>query len=67
MAVVIAKEEVRNLVEQGAVLVDVRSPRAYEKIHLSGAVNIPLTTLDRDSVARFQPERPTVVYCHDYQ
>ena len=67
MAVTITKEEVRDLVERGAVLVDVLSPRAYEKIHIAGAINIPLLALDRDSAARLQSERPTVVYCHDYQ
>ncbi len=67
MAVKIAKEEVRDLVERGGVFVDMLSPRAYGKIHIAGAVNIPLAALDRDSAAWLQPAHPTVVYCHDDQ
>lgn len=63
----ILKEEVRNLVEQGAQLVEVLSSKAYEEAHLAGAVNIPLATLNRQTAAQLQPDQPVIVYCYDYQ
>lgn len=59
-------DEVRLLVDQGAQLVEVLPPREYEEEHLPGAINIPLKTLDRESTARLDKDRPVVVYCWDY-
>ena len=53
----------RSLVERGASLVDVRTPREYRRGHIQGAVNIPLQELS----ARMDEVRdlgePVVVYC----
>ena len=61
------RDEVRNLVERGAQLVDVLPPDEYKEEHLAGAINIPLTRLTEESVVPLTRERPVVVYCHDYQ
>ena len=60
------RERVKNLREQGAVLVEVLPEEEYEGEHLTGAVNIPLKKLDRTATARFKKDAPIVVYCHDY-
>jgi phage shock protein E len=55
--------DARRLVEEGARLVDVRSPLEFESGHLPGAVNIPLPELER-RIAELEPrERAIVVYC----
>ena len=67
MPVEIRKEEVRQLIEEGAQLVDVLSAKQYEEIHLSGAINIPMKELDREHTGRLQKNSPIIVYCYDYQ
>jgi len=63
----IQREGVRALVANGGQLVEVLSPANYEKKHLAGAINIPLTILDRESTAQLRQDRPVIVYCNDFQ
>jgi rhodanese-related sulfurtransferase len=58
---------VKGLVSQGAQLIEVLPKVEYEEEHLPGAINIFLRHLDRKSTAQLDRERPTIVYCHDYQ
>ncbi len=62
----IGLDEMRRLVEESAQLVEVLPPREYEEEHLPGAINIPLKTLDQNSTAQLDKDRPVVVYCWDY-
>lgn len=55
----------RELLEQGAQLVEVLPPAEYNEVHLPGAVNIPLKTLDSKSTATLDRARAIVVYCWD--
>ncbi len=55
----------RRLVEEDAQLVEVLPPREYEEEHLPGAINIPLKSLDEQTTARLDKDRPAVVYCWD--
>lgn len=53
----------KKLVEDGARLVDVRSPGEYAGGHIDGAVNIPVQELS-ERVAELAPnDKPIVVYC----
>jgi rhodanese-related sulfurtransferase len=45
------------------VLVDVRGRQAYNKGHVSGAINIPLLTMTADRMKEYPPETIFVVYC----
>ncbi len=58
-------EEVRELLDDGAQLVEVLPEAEYEELHLTGARNIPLKRLDAQTTADLDPARPVVVYCHD--
>ncbi len=62
----IFKDEVRELLEGGAQLVEVLPREEYEEAHLPGAINIPLKELDRETAAELRREEPVIVYCHDY-
>ena len=64
---VVDKEAVRTLMEAEAKLVEVLSQEQYEKIHLAGAINIPLATIDRTTVEELNRDEPVIVYCHDFQ
>jgi rhodanese-related sulfurtransferase len=57
--------ETQRLIAEGAHLVEVLPSEDYESEHLPGAVNIPLTSLDRETVAHLDRDEPVVVYCWD--
>jgi len=57
----------RLLREEHAQLVEVLPSDEYEDEHLPGAINIPLKTLDAETTRQLDPQRPTIVYCYDYQ
>lgn len=64
----IGTDEIRNLLEQpGAQLLEVLPKREYEELHLPGAINVPLKSLDASTVQDLDPAQPTIVYCWDYQ
>lgn len=63
----IGRDEVQRLLQEGAQLVEVLPAGAYRKEHLPGAINIPLTKLNRESTAILDRDRPIVVYCFDTQ
>jgi len=53
----------RQLVSEGALLLDVRSRAEYQENHLEGAVNIPVQELDQRLSELGEKVRPIVVYC----
>jgi len=54
--------DVRDLVERGAFIVDVREPGEFRHGHLNNAVNIPLSQL-RDRVSEIPRDVPVYVHC----
>ncbi len=58
----IDKDDVQRLMREGAQLVEVLPPTEYEDKHLRGAINIPLKSLDRETTARLERDRPLIVY-----
>jgi rhodanese-related sulfurtransferase len=68
MATSIDRDELQRLRrEEGAQVVEVLPADEFEDEHLPGAINIPLKSLDRDSPASLDRQRPVIVYCYDYQ
>jgi rhodanese-related sulfurtransferase len=67
MVQIIGREDVRHLTAQGAALIDVLPHKEYERIHLPGAVNLPLTDLYPFSAALGDKGQRIVVYCYDFQ
>ncbi|MBQ8641526.1 MAG: alpha-galactosidase [Clostridia bacterium] len=60
----ISAEEAGALLQNGAVLVDVRLPFEYAEAHLPGAVNLPYPELDKRAGELLpDPEKPVLVYC----
>ncbi|MDO5416558.1 MAG: rhodanese-like domain-containing protein, partial [Lachnospiraceae bacterium] len=58
--------EVRDLVESGAYIIDVRGRDEFEMGHLVGAVNIPLGEL-RQRTAEIPTDRPVYLHCRTSQ
>jgi rhodanese-related sulfurtransferase len=62
----ISLERLRELMAEGAQVVEVLPEPEYTKLHLPGAINLPLKELDAASAReRLDPARPVVVYCWD--
>jgi phage shock protein E len=58
-----SKHNGRELVANGALLLDVRTPEEFRDRHLDGAVNIPVQELAARIPELGARGRPVVVYC----
>jgi rhodanese-related sulfurtransferase len=65
MAAQIDADQLRQLVADGAQLIEVLPAKEYEEDHLPGARSIPLGKLDAPAVATLDEAHPIVVYCWD--
>ena len=65
MVTPVALPALQALLQRGAQLVEVLPAKEYEEMHLPGAVNIPLKTLDAATASALDRDRPVVVYCWD--
>jgi rhodanese-related sulfurtransferase len=57
------KAQAHKMVEQGALLVDVRSVEEFNGGHLKGALNVPVQTLPGRLAELGAKDKPMVVYC----
>ncbi|MDP8932399.1 MAG: rhodanese-like domain-containing protein [Actinomycetota bacterium] len=62
----IERDELEELLDEDAQLVEVLPEKAYEQAHLPGAINIPLKSFSADTLEQLDRERPVVVYCSGY-
>lgn len=53
--------QAKELVKNGARLVDVRTPEEYNSSHIEGAVNVPVDTIANADLG--PKDTPIVVYC----
>ena len=58
----ISKEDLMELIKQGAQIVDVRTPQEFAQAHANGSRNIPLNELNV-RVAELERSKPVVVCC----
>ena len=65
MAVHISRDDAQRMTAEGAVLIDTLPEGEYAEEHISGAVNIPLKKLDRQTTARLAKDEALIVYCYD--
>jgi rhodanese-related sulfurtransferase len=65
MATRIWLEQLLELIDRGAQLVEVLPDDDYTPAHLPGAVNLPLRKLDEQHAEVLDRTRPVVVYCWD--
>lgn len=54
--------DARELVENGAYIIDIRSKKTFDKGHLKGSVNIPLPEM-RDRLDEIPKDRPVYIQC----
>ncbi len=58
----VANEELANIINSGAMLVDVRSQSEFASGSAKGAFNIPLETI-QNQLAKFKNKSHIVVFC----
>lgn len=56
-------EEIKELVNNGAVIIDVRSPGEFSGGHAKNAINIPLNTLTNNFTKIKNYKKPVVLCC----
>jgi rhodanese-related sulfurtransferase len=61
----VSRQEVQDLMRQGAQVVDVLPVEEFEEDHLPGAISLPLRMLETEARSALDPSRPVVVYCWD--
>lgn len=54
--------DLKNIINEGAYLVDVRTPMEFAEGHVKGSVNIPLNTV-ASQLAKFKNKKNIVVFC----
>ena len=59
------RSAVRDLIAEGARLVEVLGAEEYEEDHLPGAINFPLRRIETEGPERLDKRSPVVVYCWD--
>jgi len=57
----------KRLGEQSVVLIDVLDPESYAKVHLKGAINIPMEHLEEKIRDQVDPTTPVITYSIDYE
>ena len=59
----ITTSDLKNLIDQGAVLIDVRSEKEFSFDHASNSLNIPFEELENRSEEIISMDRPVVLCC----
>ena len=63
----IDRQRVHELIDEGAQVIEALPERFYKEEHIPGAVSIPLTKLNTETVRALNPDKPTITYCANEQ
>lgn len=57
-----ATVDLKSIIDEGAFLVDVRTPGEFAAGHVKGSVNIPLANIS-NQLAKFKNKKSIIVFC----
>lgn|SRR5690606_14344516 len=57
------KTDVAKLVEEGAVIIDVRSKGEFQTGHIKGSLNIPVDNIKREATSIKKLNKPVITVC----
>jgi phage shock protein E len=60
-------DEIAKLIEDGAEIIDVRTPSEFKSGHMEGSINIPLDTIDRQIKKIRAANSPIITCCRSGQ
>jgi rhodanese-related sulfurtransferase len=55
-------QNLKSIINEGAFLVDVRTPSEFSEGHVNGSVNIPLDTVPQN-LKKFENKKNIIVFC----
>lgn len=58
----VTRDELQELIRDGAQIVDVLPPAEFTEFHLPGAISLPLKQLDASTAGQLSKDKPLVVY-----
>ena len=56
------KVDLGNVIERGAIIIDVRTPGEYAGGHIKGSVNIPLDSM-KSQMSKLKRDKPVITCC----
>lgn len=56
------KVDYKNLIKNGAQVIDVRSNSEFQSGHINGAINIPLQDL-QNNISKLKKDKPVITCC----
>lgn len=56
--------EIKEALQQGGILLDVRTSSEFRTGHAAGAKNMPLQQLQNNQFPKYSKDKPVFVYCH---
>lgn len=56
-------DDLKAVYEQGAIILDVRTPQEFRSGHIKGAIHIPVDQLDRRTPELRQMNKPVIACC----
>ena len=57
-----SKVDLREMIAQGATIVDVRTPEEFRSGHVAGSINMPLDRLE-DQLKKLDKSKPVITCC----
>jgi len=57
-----SKTDLKELINRGAQIIDVRTKEEYRHGHISGSINIPLQDLP-DNISKIKKNKPVITCC----
>ncbi len=67
MPAVIDRDQVQQMLADGAQLLEALAREEFAEEHLPGAVNVPLAEIAANTTAHLDREQPIIVYCYDLE
>lgn len=58
-----APTDFKQLMQNGATILDVRTPEEFRGGHIKGAINIPLQQLNDKNLAAIKKDKPVITCC----
>jgi phage shock protein E len=59
----LSKQQIQSLLDDGGIVVDVRTPAEFERGHVEQAINVPLNRLESDLNEIAPKSKPILLYC----